>query len=304
MASKFQSPAIAEAMVSDWGWVAPVLFLTLGVAGFISWLAPDVWGIAGELWNLLGDWAVVHNVSREVDCRPWGFDRSFVISQDLATTTSAADSTSSLSWASGPRRWDFGHALWNGAVAMSRLFSEQRASLSKGAFAPGKAVIEMGCGQGLVSMVVFELFPELQRVVATDGCDEVLKSAACNLKANLGSESDSLMLAQLCWGDAEHIAGALALNGDSKYDVVLGADVTYLEEHDELVDTILALSHRATEVWITHEPRSRSIVGLEERLRREFRRVTTLTVQLTASEAGREEGYLIVGWHCIGKVNA
>lgn len=268
-----------------------------------AWLASDLPGIVKELWRLMDDWAATHEVTRQVDCGPWGLQRKFTIAQDHATTTPASNAI--CSWAAGPgRKWEFGLSLWNGALALSRLLVQRRADLAAGAFGPGRSVVELGCGQALVSMVVIELFPHLRRVLATDGSEEVLRAAGANVVANLGAAAAGRVeLAPLRWGCPEDVRGALELNGGSCYDVVLGADITYAEEWEEpLVEAVAGLSHAGTEVWITHEPRRRSTEGLVQRLRASFATVEESTLPMAPSDLGRGEHVDILVWRCTGKL--
>lgn len=266
-----------------------------------AWLLQDLPGVLLELRRLVSSWASFHEVSRVVDCTPWGLEKKFTIDQDYATTVPAQATT--CWWASVPgRKWEFGLCLWNGAVALSRLLTEQRKALSSGAFAEGRTVLELGCGQPLVSMVVFELFPQLRRIVATDGCEDILPIAETNIVANLGLHPANLEVAVLRWGYKEDIRRARAMNQGEAYDVILGADITYDEEHDDLVDTIVALSHANTEVWITHEPRRRSTDELVGRLRKEFRNFEESVVLIPPHGKGRDGEIEILAWHCSGKI--
>jgi len=284
--------------------VLPLIGLALIVTSVVvggTWLARDVPGIIKELLRMVGDWAAVHEVTRRVDCKPWGLDKTFTILQDHATTTPAEDPL--CSWAPVPgRRYEFGLSLWNGALALSRSLIERRASLSSGSFGKGRSVLELGCGQALVAMVVHELFPDLCRIVATDGSSDVLMAAEANVLANLGPETNKLELAVLSWSQAEDMERILSLNGGRPYDVILGADITYMEEHDELVRTIVAMSHDSTEVWITHEPRRRATEPLVERLRQEFRTVEETSQVLTRQETGRIDEVAVLTWYCTGKI--
>merc|ERR1712013_457640 len=151
-------------------------------------------------------------------------------------------------------------------------------------------------------MVVLELFPGLKHIVATDGSEDVLCSAEESMSSNMGSKASSIDIALLRWGCDEDLGHVLALNGGSGYDVVLGADLTYTAEHDSLISTILEVSHNRTEVWLTHEPRRRSVEGLATRLRNEFQNVTEFELELTPDETGGAGICPIIGWHCVGKL--
>lgn len=284
---------------SDHGDTAVVLMLVLFGCGAV-WIAKDVPNILRELWKNLGEWAALHEASRVVDCRPWGFDRTFVIAQDLASTAPA--SAQICSWAPVPaRRYDYGHSLWSAASALSRRFCEDRCQLAAGAFCKGNTVIELGCGQALVSMVVSALFPELRRVVATDGSEDVLLAAKSNVAANVSATCGvGLELEVLTWGSRDQVDHALALNNGAAYDVVLGADVTYVEDCRSLVETAALLAHSKSEFWLAHEVRERSTEPLEASLRLHFLIVEPFSMQLAAHQVGRHEDVPILGWRCIG----
>lgn len=102
-----------------------------------------------------------------------------------------------------------GSAVWNGAEALASYLSENDV-------VRGKRVQEIGCGCALVSMVA-----ALQdaTVLATDGDPDVVDLARSNLDAN-GFKNVST--AVLRWENA-----TAAKSDDDRFDVVLGADVTY-----------------------------------------------------------------------------
>ena len=279
-----------------------VVVLLLGTA----WFAKDLPEVLRELWRLIGDWSAVHDVRRVVDARPWGLDMIFTIEQDGATTTRGNENAACCSFDPGPggRKYEYGLSLWNGAVALSRRLAEQRASLAIGALADGRSVVVLGCGQALEAMAVRQLFPGLKTIVATDGSEDVLLQARENVRRNLGEEVQGLVLAELCWEDEEQIQAVLDLNGGAPYDVVLCADVTYLEDCRPLVSCILRLSHSKSQLWIAHEPRRRSTEPLEAALEKGFKSVERSTMTLTEAESGRPETVPILLWHCVGKAEA
>merc|ERR1711920_970988 len=105
-------------------------------------------------------------------------------------------------------------------------------------------------------MVLIEAFPHLSRVVITDGHEGVLRLAKQNLEANIPTPKPALALARLLWGNTRDEERALQINDGARYDVVLGADVTYDGDlGGALVDTIVRLSHSGTVVWLAHEER-------------------------------------------------
>ncbi|CAK0829272.1 unnamed protein product [Prorocentrum cordatum] len=152
----------------------------------------------------------------------------------------------------------FGLSIWSASFGLARHLLENREELARADLGAGRAVLELGCGQPLLAMVLLEAFPRLGRVVATDGHEGVLRLARQNLAENVPSPRPEAVLAQLRWGDAGDMARAEEINEGRKYDVILGADVTY--DHDEmghaLVQTIVGLAHRGTVVWLAHELRA------------------------------------------------
>mmetsp|Transcript_38567 Transcript_38567/g.110764 ORF Transcript_38567/g.110764 Transcript_38567/m.110764 type:complete len:307 (-) Transcript_38567:138-1058(-) len=290
----------AEGLASGSGVAIAVLLLLMTAGG--AWIARDLPATIRELREAVGQWAAAHEVRRVVDCRPWGLEREFVIAQDGATT-SPSDESSAVPWAPGAcRRYEYGLCLWNGAVALTRLLLEEREELRAGALADGRSVVELGCGQALVAMVVAEAFPGVGHIVATDGCDDVLLAAQGNIARNLAAPvAARLQLARLRWGNATDSEAVRALNGGRAFDVLLGADVTYMEEHDAFVDALVDLSHSSSEVWISHEPRRHPTEALVARLRREFCSVKESQLELSPEATGREEGATIVIWRCSGK---
>merc|ERR1712046_556364 len=96
----------------------------------------------------------------------------------------------------------------------------------------------------------------------------------------------------------------LLLNGDSKYDIVIGADVTYNDDPEPLISTMWELAHCQTHVFLSHEPRSHvPRDGIDLTLRAHFRTVTCTTVQLDAKETSSGERSEIVLWRCIGALD-
>lgn len=281
---------------SDHNLTVPLVTLAVIFVGML-WLLGSVPETVKELRRHVGSWSTVNALTRRVNCRPWGLQRTFTIAQDLATTAHKSRHHADLG---AKLEWEIGCSLWNGAVALSRLFTEDRLALQSTTFADGRSVIEIGCGQALASMIVSELFPGLSRVVATDGSTDVLRSAGVNLHANLG-EGHRIETAPLCWGNQEHIANVLAMNGGACYDVVLGADVTYMMDTYPLLQTILDLSHPGTEVWLAHEPRRRSLAGFLEHLRKEFN-TRDINIKLTPEDTGGNGFIDVLGWHCVGKL--
>lgn len=259
------------------------------------WL--DIHTVLREWVGFFRNWEVVHEDSRTVDCTPWGLKKSFTLAQEVLVPVLGPGPD----FMAPPALPDTGLCVWNGGVALSRWLTEERQAKRSGAFARGKSIVELGCGQALVSMVASELFSGLKHIVATDGSEDVLRSAEANISTNLDSGANGIELELLRWGRREDIDRVLARNDGRGYDAILCADVTYMETHFSLLSTILELSHESTELYVTHEPRRRSMDSLVARLREDFRSVTEVSMDLSPEEASRSESVRIICWHCVGR---
>lgn len=117
--------------------------------------------------------------------------------------------------------------VWDAAVVLSQYLE------SKGNWIKDKKVIELGAGTGLVGMVAAVLGGD---VVVTDR-EVALNYTKTNVENNFNSLSDtSLRVTKLDWGQDTSIFLA-------PYDIILGADIVYIEEtfHD-LLKTLTDLS--------------------------------------------------------------
>jgi len=287
---------------------AVVGFVVILLVGLV-WILRDVPTVAREFWAHCSDWARVHEVVRAIDCTAWGLPKVFTIAQNLASTTPHdGTGTWALSDIASRRKWEFGHSVWNGAVALVRKFCEEQESLRFGPFMPRRTVIELGCGQALVSMVILELFPHVRRVVATDGSEEVLRAACANVDTNLADDlAHKLSVKLLRWDNDDDIEKARAMNYGKGYDVILGADVTYTDNHQLLLSAVQKLAHDKTELWIAHEPREHRPSGeVEVLLRENFSTVSGFNVELSAdfNVASLGKALTIVGWRCTGRKTA
>merc|ERR1719436_1690020 len=134
--------AAAEPLWQGEGGLAlPLIIAAASLAGG-AWLLCDLPATLKELRTHIAQWAAIHEVARRVDCKPWGFDKAYVITQDGATTTPSDDPLCSWAAISG-RRYQYGLCLWNGAVALARLLVEQREDLNQSGFSSGRTVLEL-----------------------------------------------------------------------------------------------------------------------------------------------------------------
>uniref|UniRef100_A0AAV1U385 Uncharacterized protein n=1 Tax=Peronospora matthiolae TaxID=2874970 RepID=A0AAV1U385_9STRA len=107
-----------------------------------------------------------------------------------------------------------GLTLWRAGDFLSMYIYEHR-----GRFA-GKSVIELGSGLGLIGILASYLTD--QQVVITDGDDDTIELLVANCQLNKVEER--VQCRKLLWGvDLDHV--------NDKFDIVLGADVIYEQEH-------------------------------------------------------------------------
>uniref|UniRef100_A0A7S4B360 Calmodulin-lysine N-methyltransferase n=1 Tax=Chrysotila carterae TaxID=13221 RepID=A0A7S4B360_CHRCT len=110
-----------------------------------------------------------------------------------------------------------GSSIWGGGLVLAREMEEMGRD-----FWAGKRVLELGTGTGLGGITAAKL--GAAQVVATDRDEAVLQLASRNARENLGARASSFRAAPLEWGtDAP-------LLRDDKFDVLIGADLTYNRE--------------------------------------------------------------------------
>lgn len=121
-----------------------------------------------------------------------------------------------------------GMAVWNSSLLLSRLL--QALARLQPRWLARKAVLELGCGPGLVSLTAAAL--GASHVVATDGNPDVVRLASTNLEENQARLVDSssnnrspntrlIEAQQLPWGMLS------AMDWYESADLVLGSDLTY-----------------------------------------------------------------------------
>ncbi|XP_073722407.1 uncharacterized protein mettl21ca isoform X1 [Misgurnus anguillicaudatus] len=125
----------------------------------------------------------------------------------------------------------FGSVIWPAALALCRYLESNRETVNL----RDKAVLEIGAGTGLVSIVASLLGAW---VTATD-LPEVLANLRCNLSRNTtGRCRYTPQAAELVWG---HELERTFPHSVYRYDYVLAADVVYL--HDFLAELMLTMKH-------------------------------------------------------------
>uniref|UniRef100_A0A3P9IK45 Protein N-lysine methyltransferase METTL21A n=1 Tax=Oryzias latipes TaxID=8090 RepID=A0A3P9IK45_ORYLA len=127
--------------------------------------------------------------------------------------------------------------VWDAAVVMCVYLELGKLELK------GKRVIELGAGTGLVSIVAALLGAH---VTVTDRLP-ALDFLSANVKANLPPDShNAAVISELTWGEGleRYPAGG--------FDLVLGADIIYLEDtFPSLLRTLLHLCHDTTVVLLS-----------------------------------------------------
>lgn len=107
-----------------------------------------------------------------------------------------------------------GLTLWRAGDFLSEYMYQDR-----GRFA-GKSIIELGSGLGLIGILASYLTDK--KVVITDGDDDTIDLLVANCKLN--GVGDRVECRKLLWGVDLHQI-------EDKFDVVLGADIIYEQEH-------------------------------------------------------------------------
>ncbi|KAL2612164.1 hypothetical protein R1flu_023856 [Riccia fluitans] len=116
-----------------------------------------------------------------------------------------------------------GFMLWDSALALATVLTKNPS------FTHGQTILELGCGSiGLCSLIA-SLTAE--RVVATDGDSGTLDLLGENLALNRESfPVEKILQRKLQWGNMEEILALKAGNGNRGFDLIIGSDVTYVQE--------------------------------------------------------------------------
>nr|XP_046238501.1 protein N-lysine methyltransferase METTL21A [Scatophagus argus] len=146
--------------------------------------------------------------------------------------------------------------VWDAAVVMCMYLELGKLELK------GKEAIELGAGTGLVGIVAALLGA---RVTITDR-DPALDFLSANVKANLPPDSQgSAVVSELTWGEGleRYPAGG--------YDLVLGADIVYLEDTFEpLLQTLEHLCSDTTVVLLACKIRYKRDTNFLSMLKQRF----------------------------------
>jgi predicted nicotinamide N-methyase len=107
-----------------------------------------------------------------------------------------------------------GTCVWEASIALVRAFEQNPHWVA------GKAVLELGCGPGLVAVACAAL--GAKRVVATDKAAAALALARANAAANAGG-SCAVEVQRYAWG----VGTEAAALGTGAFELVVGADIMY-----------------------------------------------------------------------------
>lgn len=115
-----------------------------------------------------------------------------------------------------------GFRTWEAALFLGAYLSSPKGNH----FVTGRNVLELGAGTGFLSIFCAKHLCA-QRVLATDGSQEVISDIKSNIHLNELEGSELIQTAILQWGHTL-IGGVADCREDKRsYDLVLGADVTY-----------------------------------------------------------------------------
>ncbi|XP_077094130.1 uncharacterized protein mettl21ca isoform X2 [Siphateles boraxobius] len=155
----------------------------------------------------------------------------------------------------------YGSVIWPGALALCHYLESNRATVD----VLDKAVLEIGSGTGLVSIVASLLGAW---VTATD-LPEILGNLRCNLSRNTrGRCRYTPQVAELSWG---YELDKTFPHSVYRYDYILAADVVY--HHDFLAELLVTMRHfcqpRTTLIW-ANKTRFDSDLVFEENFKKTF----------------------------------
>lgn len=143
-----------------------------------------------------------------------------------------------------------GLTIWDGSIVLAKYLE------ANPAIVVNKAVLEVGSGTGIVGIVAGLI--GANRSVLTD-LQYTLKNLQHNVDKNKphSEESYNVEVMELDWFNAATYPTTRDDNGVEKnWDVVLGADVVWIEELIlPLVNTLVAISGFQTDVYIAHQVR-------------------------------------------------
>jgi len=136
--------------------------------------------------------------------------------------------------------------LWANVWEASMVLADHIAAMTP---EPGKRMIEIGCGLGLVGIVAAAFG---HQVVMTEYNPDALRFVRANALANLASPDSVPEIRSLDWSHPENVA--------ERFDYVVGSEVIYKQEHyDPLLSLIQTLLKPTGEVILAEGVRKTSI---------------------------------------------
>jgi SAM-dependent methyltransferase len=178
-----------------------------------------------------------------------------------ATTTTGGQLTSQNHDATGILIWPATHLLCQEIVGASHVLSASDRPL---------AVVELGCGVGLVGVTAVHARPaSIALWVSTDMDERSLKLCRGNFRLN-GTHTDEpnsrAWVRPLPWGDSMRIQGLLRdvrdRTGKDRFDEAFGADIVYPSTPDlvlsQLLSTVDALLRPGGTFWLSFATRDGS----------------------------------------------
>jgi predicted nicotinamide N-methyase len=143
-----------------------------------------------------------------------------------------------------------GLRTWDACLRLAYYLTTEGQSLIK-----DKAIIELGAGTGMLSILCANHL-QADIVLATDGLPEIVTSMEHNIELNPPAQDglSTVHAAHFEWSDTETLTQSIGLPSTRdwrKYDLVIGADITYNPEYFEpLVNALLTLLKRNEDTTI------------------------------------------------------
>jgi predicted nicotinamide N-methyase len=152
-------------------------------------------------------------------------------------------------WASG-----IGGGLWSTGLALGKYFDTPHAQneLESNGI---RTVLELGSGNGFLSMCLLAASPSLERVVVTDTRDHLtlmqstIDSNTDVISSTEGSTRAIVQVAEYIWGTGPIKVGDddVTCSPESTFDLIIGSDLAYRDSlHDPLIDAFSDCSHSRT----------------------------------------------------------
>ena len=141
-----------------------------------------------------------------------------------------------------------GLRTWEACLRLSYFLSTEGQSIVK-----GRKILELGAGTGMLSILCANNL-NAKSVMATDGLPEVVASMQRNIALNPKTEPEAVIAeaAHFDWTNSDTFTHSLGLNkvGEwPKYDLILGADITYNSDYFEplvkALEILLAVNEKA-----------------------------------------------------------